>query len=156
MKDFKLFIIALLLGILVIPIGFMYTILKYLYKPISGFIIYLFYILKQLIKIVEFVFTKTEYSFFLKLSIVVDMLGNVTSGEMFEDIITSKENTLFSNGDYTISAATGKLEIDEQLNAKGIWFTNALSKVFGKNHSIKAYLETLNDQNINNNENKQN
>ena len=68
------------------------------------------------------------------------------AGELVEDCVTTIEDTLYGKHGITLSAATGDLEIKENkirnkkyLNKFGIGFSNSLSKVFEKNHSILAY-----------------
>jgi hypothetical protein len=78
------------------------------------------------------------------LAIAKDLFANVSSGEMLEDIITDREDTLFGRGDITISAATGYLELIPDLNPRGLWFTRILSKALGKNHSVNAYQDEIN------------
>lgn len=75
----------------------------------------------------------------------IDKLGNVLAGEMIEDIITPIEKTYFGLGEFTISASTGYLVALHKkninaLNPRGIWFSNALNKVFDEEqHCLSAY-----------------
>jgi len=77
------------------------------------------------------------------LAISIDKFGNVAGGEMLEDCVTTREDTLYGRGDVTISAATGKEEMECYLNKTGAWLTNLLSTVLGKGHSITAYKNEL-------------
>ena len=84
--------------------------------------------------------------FLNKSAVAIDLFGNVAGGEFVEDFVTAKEDTWYGRGDRTVSAATGELEFDGNLNKKGIWFTELLSKALGKNHSIDAYKKELKNQ----------
>lgn len=73
------------------------------------------------------------------IAVAMDLGWNV-NGEIIEDIITAEENTNFSHKNITVSASTGKLEIDNKLNPVGIKFTKALNFFFGqKQHAIDAW-----------------
>lgn len=62
------------------------------------------------------------------------------NGEIIEDIITYEEDTEFSKKHVTVSASTGKLELEEKLNPRGKWFSKALNFVFGqKAHAIDSW-----------------
>jgi len=76
---------------------------------------------------------------FYHLALTVDLLGNAVAGELIEKIVTNENDTLFGRGDVTISASIGELESNNKLNKNGIFFSNLLSKVFEKNHSVLAY-----------------
>jgi len=73
------------------------------------------------------------------IALAIDLYGNVAAGELIEDIVTSEDLTFYGYGKFTISAATGYLEVNGFLNKRGIWFTNVLSFWFEENHSINAY-----------------
>ncbi len=94
-----------------------------------------FIIIYQILKSVNYLF--------YHLALTLDLIGNATAGEVIEKIVTNEKNTLFGEGDVTISASIGKLEYENQLNKRGVFFTNLLSKVFEQNHSILAYQEYL-------------
>jgi hypothetical protein len=68
-----------------------------------------------------------------------DLLWCVCAGELFEDLVTIRENTLFGTF-ITISEATGKEEKEGFLTPFGKWFSNLLNKVFGQiKHCLDAY-----------------
>ena len=72
----------------------------------------------------------------------LDMGWNV-NGEILEDIITAKENTTFSQKNISVSATTGKLEFDGDLNKAGKIFSKTLNFFFGqKQHAKDAWLYT--------------
>lgn len=71
-----------------------------------------------------------------------DLCWNV-NGEIIEDLITSEENTTFTEKNISVSASTGKLEIDGKLNKTGIIFSKLLNFFFGqKQHATDAWLYT--------------
>lgn len=75
----------------------------------------------------------------LEIAISLDMAWNV-NGEVIEDMITTEENTTFNQKNITVSASTGKLEIDGKLNKFGVKFSKLLSIVFRqKRHAIDSW-----------------
>lgn len=75
-------------------------------------------------------------------------LGWNVNGEIIEDMITTEENTTFCQKNVSVSASTGKLEIDGKLNKFGKKFSKALNIVFGqKRHAIDSwnFLEAKNN-----------
>ena len=75
-----------------------------------------------------------------EIAYALDMGWNV-NGEILEDMITAKENTTFSQKNISVSATTGKLEIDGDLNTFGKGFSKALNFFFGqKQHAKDAWL----------------
>jgi len=76
-----------------------------------------------------------------------DLSWNVVGGEFLEDCITAKEDTTFTEKNVSVSASVGKLEIDNDLNKTGKWFSKALNFAFGqKQHARDAwnYLQARN------------
>lgn len=164
-------IAAIILGIILIPIGIfwsfgklIYDIIKsklsifesflkfykYLINVILQILIVAAYLLGRLTIAFRMIFFELKFWAGLKslengLAISIDIFGNVTVGEFIEDLVTAEEDTYFGNGKFTISAATGYLEKKGLLNKRGIWFTNTLSFVFGDNHSINAYNFEINN-----------
>ena len=123
-----------------IPIGVLYTLLKPLYdyrkrpwktrwrrmgKWALNFLYNVWGVIKDL---------------FLKIGYIIDLFGNVTLGELIEDLVTSEEYTLFGEWDCTISAALGDLKKKGKLNQTGMWLANLLSKLDPKHkdHCIAA------------------
>lgn len=78
--------------------------------------------------------------FFLFIGFVIDLLGNVFLGELIEDLVTAEEDTLFGEGDATISAALGDLKRRGRLNRAGLKLTDLLSFLDPKHedHCIAA------------------
>jgi len=69
----------------------------------------------------------------------LDMSWNV-NGEIIEDIVTAKEDTMFSEKNITVSATVGKLELSGDLNKFGIKFSRFLNFVFNqKSHAVDAF-----------------
>jgi hypothetical protein len=74
-----------------------------------------------------------------RVSIAIDIFGNVADGELLEDTVTSKEQTLFGDGKTTVSASIGDLSKQNKLDTKfGRFVDKTLSVVFEPNHSINA------------------
>lgn len=80
----------------------------------------------------------------------IDMLGNVTAGELIEDCITPLEKTYFGLGEITISAAIGYCEWmarngkPHSLNKFGWWLSKMLNKAFNeKEHCLRSYRESI-------------
>lgn len=67
-------------------------------------------------------------------------LGWNVNGEILEDIITTEENTTFNQKNISVSASTGKLEIEGKLTKSGKRFSKLLNFFFGqKQHAIDAW-----------------
>lgn len=82
--------------------------------------------------------------FFHSTALNLDKLGNVILGELIEWIVTEELDTLFGKYENSISQAFGYLIVLQKLNKKGIFFANSIDFIFGKDHCINAYLDTLN------------
>lgn len=69
----------------------------------------------------------------------LDLFWNV-NGEILEDVITSEENTHFTEKNISVSATTGDLEIRGKLNKTGLLFTKLLNFFFNqKQHAIDSW-----------------
>lgn len=67
-------------------------------------------------------------------------LGWNVNGEIIEDIITTEENTHFTEKNVSVSATTGDLEIQGKLNKNGLRFTKLLNFFFNqKQHAIDSW-----------------
>ena len=74
-----------------------------------------------------------------ELAYAMDLCWNV-NGEIIEDLITAEENTTFTQKNISVSASTGKLEIDGKLNWSGKIFSKTLNFFFGqKQHAVDAW-----------------
>jgi len=111
MKGFIAFVCTIVLGIIWLPISFIYSMFVHRFSS----------------------------NFFLNNSITIDILGNI-NGELLELIVTKQRNTLFGTKGVTISASLGYLEVRCQLNKRGKWLSKTLDKAFSeKNHCVNAY-----------------
>ena len=111
MKGFIAFICAIILGVIWLPISFLYSMFVYRFSS----------------------------NFFLNNAITIDILGNV-NGELLERLVTKEKNTLFGTRGVTISASLGYLEVRCQLNKRGKLLSKLLDKAFNEpNHCVNAY-----------------
>lgn len=142
-----LLLAAIFLASFLIGIGIIYLIAKSVYKTVQlKFWEGPAYLLGSILKNLYQVWNVIKY-YCIHIAISIDLMGNVTCGEMIQDIVTGSEDTLFGNGDVTISAATGQLESVGGLNKTGLKFSTILSKLLNKNHCINAYNEYIYDKN---------
>lgn len=131
-----LFVASMIVFPALIAVGIIYLTGKSFYKAkFRSYFIYWGNVLYQIWVVIKYML--------LHLAVIPDLLANVTSGEMIEDIVTTEEDTLYGNGDVTISAATGEIELRNKLIKTGLKFTACLSKVLGGNHCINAYKNYL-------------
>lgn len=134
-----LLIVSIILTLILTPIGILHVTLKSIYETfqlkfwtgVIHFIKYWLKVLYQIWNVIKFIF--------IQLAIGIDLLGNVTTGEAIEDLVTTKEDTMYGNGEVTISTATGELEYFGNLNKLGVNFSKFLSKVLDPNHCIESY-----------------
>ena len=143
-----LLIISIILFILLSGLGFVHLLYKSLtnlcqFKFWKGLIYFFWYWLRIIVQI-----WKTIQYFCLHIAISIDLFGNVVCGEAIEDLITKEENTLFGNGEITISTATGELQSRDKLNKRGLKFSKFLSKVLDNNHCIESYKRYLYNKNF--------
>jgi hypothetical protein len=134
-----LFISALIVFGTLSVLGIIYNLGKSIFECcklnfITGIFMFVGYWLRMLYQ----VWNVVKY-FLMRAAVAVDMFGNVAGGELVEDCVTAREDTLYGDGNVTVSAATGKLEQDEELNKVGKFFTKLLSVTLGENHSVNAY-----------------
>jgi hypothetical protein len=142
MKEFGTSILqiigALFVSVFVFPLGFLYTI---------GYGIWLkkrgnrwTAILRFAWRIIDGMFAALGH-FIKGLAYALDLGWNVIGGEMIEDLMTSKEDTEFTKKNVTVSATTGKLEIDGDLNKGGRTFSKVLNFAFWqKQHAKDSWL----------------
>jgi hypothetical protein len=129
---------ATLVSLIVLPTGMLYTIgygiwLKKRGKAWSAIFRYLWRIIDGTLAAVGHFITGFAYA--------LDLLWNVIAGEMIEDLMTAKEDTEFTKKNTTVSATTGKLEIDGDLNKGGKAFSKVLNFAFWqKQHAIDSWL----------------
>lgn len=128
---------SLILSIILLPVGFLYTIGKYAKEcKVNPILTMLKNFGLSILLVISYLC--------MRVAVAIDRLGNVVAGEFLEDFITSKENTLFSDPNTTISSSTGALEVEGELNKTGTWFSKILSKILGEdNHAILSYAHHL-------------
>ncbi len=122
---------AIFLGIILLPIGFIWDIGKSIYETrgIKFFKVFGNFI-KEILLVIAWLAGRS--------AVAIDKLGNVVAGEFLEDVITSKEDTHFRESGITISSSTGDLERSNNLNKTGIWFSKQLDKFFEPSHAIRS------------------
>lgn len=134
---------SLILSIILLPVGFLYTIGKYAKEcKVNPILTMLKNFGLSILLVISYLC--------MRVAVAIDILGNVIAGEFLEDFITSKEDTLFSKPDITISSSTGALEVEGELNKTGNWFSNLLSRAIGEdNHAILSYAHQLESDKLN-------
>lgn len=120
MKGFILFLVAVFLLCILVPIGFFWAVIEAFVKRD----------LRTALKRID--------SFFMDVAISIDQTGGVICRELFNDaLISHKSEHKFGNPDETVSSVLGKNEKKETLIFLGIslnWLLNKLDK----NHSINS------------------
>lgn len=118
MRAFITFVLAILLGAILLPVSFAYSLLVYRKE-------------------------RTLSSFFYSNAITIDILGNI-NGELIERIVTKERNTLFGSKGVTISASLGQLEYRKKLNRFGTFISKTLDIAFNEpNHCLNAFVSYL-------------
>lgn len=127
---------ALIVSLIILPIGFIYS---------FGYSIWLTLTLKKWYSFFKFWWRFVDgicaaIGYMLhSIAYGLDLMWNV-NGEIIEDIITHEECTEFSKKNVTVSASTGKLELEGKLNPRGKWFSKLLNMLFGqKAHAIDSW-----------------
>ena len=128
---------SLVIATILLPVGFLYTVGKYIKeRKVNPILTMLKNFGLSILLVISYLC--------MRVAVAIDKLGNVVAGEFLEDFITSKEETLFSDPNTTISSSTGALEVEGELNETGLWFSKMLSKVLGEdNHAILSYAHQL-------------
>ena len=131
------FIAATIVSCVVLPLGLLYGIGHGIYFSFLKCDIRIFFI-ELWITIDGFCASIGHMLYHIALG--QDLMWNVVSGELLEDLITHKEGTTFRDKIYPVSASVGKLEIDGDLNRFGRFSSTVLSIVFAqKQHAIDAW-----------------
>ena len=125
MRYYLLLLVSLVLGALLLPIFFIYSLLRNRFDE------------------------KKQFNVLYHIAVNIDILGNI-NGDLIRDIIIldqSKKN-IFNEQFVTISASIGHLIATDNINNFGLWFSNLLDKSFKeKNHCLNAFnqlnLQTL-------------
>lgn len=144
MKPILLLIAGTIVFGLVTTIGIFFNLIESVYKSIQWkFWLGICHFFKYWWHLIKEVYNAVSY-LFIHIAIGFDLIGNASGGKMIEQAVTEERDTLYGKGKITISAATGKVEVDGKLNKEGAWLTWALTKVLGNHHSVNAYLSELN------------
>jgi hypothetical protein len=84
-----------------------------------------------------------------EIAVGLDMSWNV-NGEIIEDMVTAKEDTMFSEKNITVSASIGKLELYGDLNKFGRLLSRLLNFVFNqKSHAIDSFYYHIENKKLN-------
>jgi len=115
MINYLLFFISILLLIIIVPLGYMYT---------------LFFHYRKMRKLK------------LHMAISIDQFGNCACQHLFNDLLIHKSGYRFGNIDETISSVLGKNKRDNTLTWLGLFVANVLDAL-DKNHVLKSIDETI-------------
>lgn len=117
---FVLFLIAVILSILTVPFGMVYTIIKLSFRLKFG------------------VLFRVSNGYFYRFALAIDQMGNVAMQDVFNDILISKESkNKFGNEDETISSVLGKNEKDNTLSRLGKMLVKILNFI-DPNHALNS------------------
>ena len=119
---FLLFIISVILTIITVPLGMLYTILKLLF---NGKFAVLF---------------KISNGYFYRFALAIDQMGNVAMQDLFNDIFILKNGYKFGNLDETISSVLGKNERTKTLTDLGRALVRILNFI-DPNHALNSIEE---------------
>ena len=120
MIGFLIFIIAVIIGSILLPIGFIWGVGEAFYRRgwKSGW--------------------NRISDYFYDIALSIDQLGNVTCKELFNDtLISHKSENKFGNPDETISSVLGKNKRDGTLTKAGKALDYILDKL-DKDHTINS------------------
>ncbi len=122
MRGFLLFLVAVLLSIVFLPLGGAYCLVRLWIR--ANFKTWM----------------KRVGQYFLVIAISIDQMGNVIMQELFNDVLIKKSGIRFGNEDETISSVLGKNQQAGTLTFMGKGL-NGLLHLLEKDHSIKAIEE---------------
>lgn len=117
-----LFIISVLLTIITVPIGMLYTILTLTFKGKFG------------------VLFRVTNGYFYRFALAIDQMGNVAMQDLLNDIFILKEGYKFGNVDETISSVLGKNERMQTLTRLGRVIVSFLNFI-DPNHALNSIEE---------------
>jgi hypothetical protein len=136
LSGFWAMIWAIIVTILIWPISILYS---------FGYSIWLTITMKKWYAFFQFWwrlvdgFAAALGNLFFEIAYSLDLTWNV-NGEIIEDMITSEEDTTFAKKNISVSASTGKLELDGKLNKIGFKFSKTLNFFFGQErHAIDSW-----------------
>lgn len=142
MKNFKLFLLACFITVILTIIGIPYNIGKSLLtKGIANILKYWLNFFVQVYHAFRYLFSRIfRQNFWFTLAFFQDLMWNVVAGEFLEDIFTWEEVTAYGMGQVSVSGATGRQELRGKLTLKGKWFSKLLDKFFKEyKHCINAW-----------------
>ena len=116
---FILFIISILLTILTVPFGIVYTVIKFIYRNKFRLLF------------------KISNGYFYKFAFAIDQMGNVAMQDLFNDIFILKEGYKFGFEDETISSVLGKNEVLKTLTSLGKILVKVLNFI-DPNHALNS------------------
>jgi len=119
---FLLFIISIVLTILTVPLGMLYTVFKFIFN--NKFVL-LF---------------KVSNGYFYKFALAIDQMGNVAMQDLFNDIFIIKNDFRFGDEDETISSVLGKNERANTLSRFGKIIIKILNFI-DPNHALNSIEE---------------
>ena len=141
MKEFAIGILKMVAGIIVfipmIVIGFIYSIFHAAYMTFTLKKWYMFFVLMW--RNIDGTFAAIGH-IAGEIGYGLDLLSNV-NGEIYEDVLTTEENTNFGKKNISVSSSTGKLEYEFKIMKGREWFSKMLNWAFRqKQHAIDSYL----------------
>ncbi len=116
---FLLFIISIVLTVVTVPLGIVYTVFKFIFK---GKFALLF---------------KVGNGYFYKFALAIDQMGNVAMQDLFNVLFIVNEGYKFGNEDETISSVLGKNEQLHTLSSFGTFLVKILN-FLDKNHALNS------------------
>jgi len=122
-----LFIIAILLGVVLLPVGLLFTLLyRVVFKTRSK---------------------STVSDYFYSCALAIDQLGNVFCSDLFNStLIHASATTPFGDADQTISAVLGYAEAENSLTSAGEMIANLLNTI-DPDHCKKAMIADIQSNN---------
>ncbi len=122
MKGMMLFMVSIILAVIFIPLGIMYSMIRLWVK--ANFKMWI-------IRVGQY---------FLVIAISIDQMGNVIMQELFNDVLIKNNGVRFGNEDETISSVLVKNQQLATLTLIGRSL-NGLLNLLEKGHSVKAIEE---------------
>ncbi|MDJ0646595.1 MAG: hypothetical protein QNJ57_11490 [Flavobacteriaceae bacterium] len=116
---FILFAIAVLLSVLTVPFGMLYTVLKLVFRLKFG------------------VLFRVSDGYFYMFALAIDQMGNVAMQDLFNDLLITKDGYKFGDVDETISSVLGKNEETDTLSGFGKIIVKFLNFI-DPNHALNS------------------
>ena len=117
MRYYILVLVALILGALLLPIFFIYSLLRNRFDQ------------------------RKQFDILYHIAVNIDIMGNI-NGDLIRDLIILDQTkpNLFNQQFVTISASIGHLIATNNINSFGLWFSGVLDSAFKeKNHCLNAF-----------------